>query len=278
MENTNVLLAHLKKPKLTIDLPTRGEFWPPESLTQTTDLPVYAMTGQDEMLMLNVSPVLLSSILAEIIGNCIPAIKDVWSMPQVDLDTVMIAIRCASYNTKMNNSYKCPHCEARHDYSVDLQESINKIKIPNYQEPISVGDAVIWFKPLTYRENFQNSLDQNRKMAVIRELQKEDISEEEQQRIINSNLRDITAINISTMALNISKVSVSDSAVVSNSEHIKEWLLNVDRESFDQIKSAIENKNNEYQLPLTHVTCKSCAQDFENELDFNAADFLKKGE
>lgn len=281
MENTNnPLLQYIRKPMATLDLSSKGKFWPAGSLKKPNTLDVFPMTGQDEILLVNTSYILLGSVLAEIIENCVPDITDVWSMPRIDLDSVIIAIRCASYNNTMNVQYVCPACNTNQTHTVDLRDVSQQIAIPDYDNPLIINDNLaLWFRPVTFREHFQQVVDQNSKLSVIKQLSSENLTDEEKQKIINNNLREITKINISNLANSIDRVLIDNQISVTSQDFIKDWLIKLDRETFSTVSVAISNKIQEYKLPSKSFICKNsnCNHQHELTIDFNPADFLSKG-
>lgn len=279
MESTNPLLSHIRKPKPILNLSSGGKFWPEGSIEKANNIIVYPMTGQDEILLLNTSTVLLGSVLAEIIESCIPEIHDVWSMPRTDLDSIMIAIRCASYNDSMNVQYECPQCKTNQTHSVNLLEVSHEIVVPDYNDPVAVGEYVVWLRPITFKENFQQIVDRNSKLSVIQRLQSDDLTEDEKQKIANESLKQITEINIRSITNSIDKV-VYENQTIDNQDFIQEWLLKTDRETFSEISDVVSTKNDEYQLPTKEFICKNsdCDHKHKIEIDFNPADFLSKGD
>lgn len=278
MENQNPLLAYTRKSQPILNLSSQGRFWPPNTLEKHQNIEVFPLTGQDEMLLLNASGSLIGSILAEIISNCIPAINDVWSMPRIDLDAIMIAIRCVSYNSIMNVHFSCEKCEHAQTPTVDLYEISNEIQIPKYDLPHSFDGVKIWFKPLTFNETFQESADQTTKLSVLKKLSSEDLENNEKKALAVSSLTEITEINVRSLARSIRKVSINDEFEVDSYEYIKEWIHNSDRETFTNLKKSLDNCNSEYALPQRTFACEKCNHKNTIDIDFNPADFLKKGD
>lgn len=276
----NPLLAYVKQGKPILNLTSKGKFWPSGSIDSAENIEVFSLTGQDEILLLNTSTSLLGSVLAEIIESCVPSIKNVWDMPRIDLDSVLIAIRCASYNNRMNMQYVCPQCSTDQTHSVDLLEVSQEITIPDYTVPFVHNETAVWFRPYTFRENFQQLIDQNSKLTVLDQLSDSNVSDEEKQKIINSSLREITRINIQALANSIDSVMIDNQVKVNNTDQIKEWLLKADRETFSAVKNAVDQKNNEYQMPNRSFTCKNseCNHVHTMEIQFNPADFLNNGD
>jgi hypothetical protein len=276
MTDENPLSKFKRKSFDILNLPSKGLFWKEGSLNYRPNMTVLPMTGRDESLLLSATGVLLGSIVAEIVQRCVPEIVDPWEMPRVDLDAVMISIRCASYGTHMKVAHKCPHCEKVHNYTVDLTTVANSIELPNYDNPLILNNGLtIWFKPLTLKESNDVILDQNRKTAVIQKITRENISEDEKAKLIKDNLWQLTADTVKALTLNISKI-VADVDIVDNPAYIENWLLEADLDSYTAVQNQVEKIVAEYKIPKIKAECFDCHKDFEIEVEFNPADFLSK--
>ena len=66
----------------------------------------------------------------------------------------------ASYGHEMEFTSTCPKCEEISDFGIDLRTILESISVPDYSTPVVNGDVSIHFKPLTYKEQNDNSLVQ----------------------------------------------------------------------------------------------------------------------
>ena len=96
---SNPLQKYFRQPKLYISLPSKGAFYPIGALEmpENKEVPVYAMTAKDELVFKTPDALLNGQATVEVIKSCIPAIKDPWNIPSIDLDTILVAIRMATY-------------------------------------------------------------------------------------------------------------------------------------------------------------------------------------
>ena len=102
-DTNNPLKKYFRQPKIYLSLPSKGKYYPPGALemTESGELPVYAMTAKDELLFKTPDALLNGEATVEVIRSCIPAIKNPWMMPSIDSDAVLIAIRLATYGEKL---------------------------------------------------------------------------------------------------------------------------------------------------------------------------------
>lgn len=273
--NDNPLMAYQRKPKFELNLPSNGRYWDDGSINYSAKIAVFPLTGQDELLLKNVSPMLIRSVLVEIINKSIPSIVNAWKMPSIDQDAIMIAIRCASYGPLMRITNKCTACGKIHESTVDLSDTVPNIKTPNYDDPIMLEDVTIWIKPLSFQQIADAALEDQRKLAVIRQLEDGNITSDERNKIISANLTNLSIDKVRQIARNIEKVIV-DQITVSNTEYIQEWLLNTDRQTFNDVMEAVSNKSAEYNLPKVKISCNDCGHQDLIDLEFDSSTFLNK--
>lgn len=102
IKKQNPLSQWFRQPKVYIKLPSNGEFYPHGALDKSAngEYPVYAMNAKDELMFKTPDALLTGQSTVEVIKSCIPAIQDPWSMPSIDLDVALVAIRIATYGQK----------------------------------------------------------------------------------------------------------------------------------------------------------------------------------
>ena len=100
---------------------------------------MYPMTALDEISYRTADALFNGAAVANVIKSCIPAFKDPWQISTADLDTVLIAIRIASYGHDMEFLSKCPKCEEENEFGLDLRQVMDGIRFADYSEPVRMG-------------------------------------------------------------------------------------------------------------------------------------------
>ena len=151
--SNNPLTQYFRQPSIYVKLPSNGQHYPDGALDtpQNGELPVYPMTAIDEMTYRTPDALFNGVAVTNVIKSCIPNIKDPWAMPAMDVDSVLVAIRIASYGHNMEISTTCPHCQNEADYGLDLRHMLEQMKSPDYSQSITSGDVQFFFKPMTYK-------------------------------------------------------------------------------------------------------------------------------
>ena len=109
---SNPLQQYFRQPAIWLRLPSGGKFWPPGTLepTENNEYPVLPMTTIDEITYRTPDALFNGQATVDVIQSCLPAIKDAWKMPMIDMNPVLVAIRIASSGHNINLESKCPAC------------------------------------------------------------------------------------------------------------------------------------------------------------------------
>ena len=278
-KSNNPLSAFFRQPKIFIGLPSKGRFYPPDSLavTENGEYPVYAMTAKDELLFKTPDALLNGSATVEVIKSCVPAIKDPWKMPSIDLDAVLIAIRLATYGAEMEVTTTCPKCNEEEDKAADLRQLLDNLRDLEFTEKIDINtDMTVFIKPMAYAEISKagiKTMEQQRIFSIVND---ESIPEEEKLKMFQVSFVKLTDITIEVVAECISKIETS-SGSTDNPEFIKEFLSNTDKTVFDRINEHVKSMQVKSKMKALDTTCSSCEHSYKLEISFDQSDFFASG-
>lgn len=269
----NPLQKFFRQPKIYIKLPSKGVYNQPGVIQgDITSLPVYGMTGMDEIIMKTPDALLSGESTVKIIESCCPWIKDGWDISALDLDVVLTAIRIATYGNTTPISNTCPNCETENQYDVDLSFVIEHFSKCNYENKIVLKDMVIVTQPLTYKQNTEFSL-QNFK--IQQQLKQVDSIEdaEEQKKVVASLFQELSKIQVEIFKASIEAVEVNGQ-VVNEKSFISEWLTNCDKSIFDSLKTQYAANKDSWQIPKYTAKCENCDHESPIILDLDHSNFF----
>ena len=283
VSKNNPLAGFMRQPKIYIKLPSGGNYWSPKSLemTETGELPVYSMTAKDELMFKTPDALLNGQAVVDVIQSCIPNIKNAWAMPTIDLDTVLIAIRLATYGEHMSFSAKIPVIDEDLEFEADLRQLLDKqYEQITWEESVIVrDDLVVLVRPLTYKHLTQvsiKSFEANRILTIVND---ESINDEKKIEMFNASFANLTQITVDLLAESIYKVIVQD-AEVTDLRHIKEFVSNADKDVFEIIKKHLDHlKDQNTSKPFVINTTEEqqaagAPASFEIPINFNNSDFF----
>lgn len=273
----NPLRQYFRRPAIHLTLPSKGQYYPEGALEipETGEFPVYPMTAIDEITSKTPDALFNGSAVVDIIKSCIPGIKDPWEIPSMDLDAILIAIRSATNGNELEITSTCPKCETESKYGVNLSYLLSTIKADNYNIPLTIGELQIKFKPLSYKEVNEGNLAQFQLQRQIREIQVMDDETDVEVRNKKSSLlmKEIQKINSFLICKTIESISI-ESTVVTDRDHIAEFIEKCDRNSYEAIRNYVAEVRVNSSIKPQKIRCVNCTHEYDQELALNITDFF----
>lgn len=273
--SNNPLKQYFRQPAIYIRLPSQGKFYPPGGieLPPTGELPVYPMTAIDEITYRTPDALFNGQATVNVLSSCVPDIKDHWSTPSLDIDTLLIAIRIASYGHDMDFASKCPKCGHECDHTVDLRGVLDRMQPPDYSKNLKAGDMEIFFKPMTYKNLNDNNAIQYENQKLLSMLPDGEIPDKEKMSALGAALKRITDITVRALSQSIAVIKTPQ-AMVSEQEYIEELLKNCDRELFNRIRDHIIELKSQSEMPPMNMTCPECKNQYDQAVTLDMSSFF----
>ena len=273
--NSNPLSQYFRQPAIFIRLPSNGKFYPSGTLEPTVnnEYPVLPMTTLDEITYRTPDALFNGSALVSVIQSCVPNIKNAWAMPSMDIDSVLVAIRIATYGHELDVTSECPACTEENSYGVDLRLIMDGIATPNYQDSMKIGDLEVFFCPMNYKQMNDNSMQQFEDQKAMQILQASDSDDNAKLKQLGEVLKKITTVTTKALAQNIALVKTPQ-AQVTDPNHINEWLANCDRNMFNKIRDYIIDNKRLSELPALDIKCADCGHDYKQPFTLDMSNFF----
>jgi hypothetical protein len=274
-QTANPLKQYFRQPAIYIRLPSNGKFWSSDAITipPNQEIPVYPMTAVDEITTRTPDALFNGSAMVKIFESCCPNIKDAWQVPSLDVDTLLVAIRIATYGHGMDIGTKCPSCENEDEYQLDLRVVLEKIQSPDYDVPVKVGDLEVYFKPMTYQELNSNSQIQFEDQKLVAMFQNLEIPEEEKLKQLGEAFLKITSLTIKSIAQSIGTIK-TPSAQVNEQEFIVEFLNNCEKSAFGAIRDRAIQLKQEAELKPIKIKCTNCSNEYDQNFTLDMSNFF----
>ena len=272
--NTNPLKQYFRRPEIYLKLPSGGNFYPAGSidLPENKEIPIYPMTAIDEITSKTPDALFNGTAVVEIIKSCVPNIKDPWSIPSIDLDPLLVAIRAASNGNLLDIESTCPSCGEHALYNINLVGLLSKIEVGNYDEPVILNELTFKFKPFTYQKINNINMVQFEIEQSINKLQSiEDPIERQTQSGITMQKLNKLSMDLISESLEYIK---TPSAIVNENEYILDFLQNCDRRTFEQLRNTAVKLRESSQLKPLDVKCIHCSHEYTQKLTLNVSDFF----
>jgi hypothetical protein len=248
-KNTNPLQKYFRQPKIYLSLPSNGKYYPAGSLeiSETGEYPVFPMTARDEIMIKTPDALLNGEATVSVIKSCIPAIKEPFNMPAMDLDACLIAIRIATYGEKMDININVPVTNEEKAFDLDLRVMLDQFTNVTYDHIVQMGDLSIELKPLTYQEFTNTSKATFDEQRIFNVLNDSNISENDKLSSFTESFRKLTDLTISTLEMSIASITMGED-VVTDKNHIKEFIANTDKGLFEKVTNHIEAQREKFQI------------------------------
>ncbi len=278
---SNPLVAHFRQPAIYITLPSKGSFWPDGSLVVPLngELAILPMTARDEITIKTPDALLNGSSVVNVIQSCCPNVRDAWQMPNIDIDTLLIAIRIASYGHELPIETTCPHCNEPNSHEIDLRGLLDNQTSPDFNKIYVDKDSKLRFKlrPQAYFNANQVSqirFEQEKAMSVIND---PDLDETAKKTIFDKHVHKIIDISMSSLAANTESITMEDGNTVTNSEFIKQYYLNTNGSSIKGVQAHLASIMEEVAIKPFKLQCGECTKPYESAFTFDYANFFDSG-
>ena len=270
---TNPLQKYFRQPKVYIQLPSKGVFYEPGSLQgDWNNVPVFAMTGMDEIIMKTPDALFTGDATAKVIESCCPYIKNAKTMPSIDIDALLIAIRIATFGPTMGVSQTCPKCGTENDYDIELGTMLDYFNNLKFVSTVKVSDEIsIRVRPLQYEEMSYFSIENFKLQKTL--LQVTELSDDEKQKQVDQIYNNLSELQLQLFLTSIESVQV-ESFTVTEKAHIEEWLRNTERDVYKQIKSKLEENKEMWNIQPQPVKCGNCGSENKIVITLDQSNFF----
>jgi len=227
-ENTNPLNKYFRQPAIYVALPS-GTNYPPHVVTpsQTGELGVMPMTAKDEIRFKTPDALMNGQGVVDVIQSCVPDIKDAWQIKSYDLDTILVAIRIATYGETMEINFNVPGANENVSHTINLPSILDQLRSTKVDSEIILNDGLkITVRPLTYKDMTSTSLQTFQQQKMYSAIQDSQLSDEEKAKRFNDAFKTLTELNASILLKNIEKVTMTDGTEITDPVHIKEFVEN----------------------------------------------------
>ena len=192
----------------------------------------------------------------------------------MDVDTILLGIRVASYGHDMELGTTCPACNNEFEVNVDLRQVLDKIRTPDYNSAIRHGDLEFYFRPMNYKnlnDNNQAQFDQQKLLSVLPDTE---IPQADKISAISDALRKITIMTIDALCQSIYAIKTPQ-ALVTEHEFIHELMQNCDRNVFNSVRDRIIELKTQAELQPLKLTCPECKNEYTQSFTLDMTSFFE---
>jgi hypothetical protein len=273
----NPLKSYFRQVKLYLKLPSGTSYYEPGAIkfTDTGEIGIMAMTGQDELILKNPDALLNGEALTEVIKSCVPAVSNPRLLLTNDIDALITAIRYATYNDALETELACPKCQHENLFKLDLQYSLDNMTYLETDYVVNLDSGLsVFVKPYGFPELLKGLHAQFEQSKLTRAIESDNISEDQRMKFFASAFKELANVTYTLMINSIVKVvDESNNVNVSDKGFIQDFLKNIDKKSVDKISDLIKEINQIGIKRSFTAVCEKCQHTWESEVDFNPVNF-----
>lgn len=250
----NPLAKHLRQPKIYIKLPSNGKYWPKGSIEmpESGEFAVYAMTARDEIAFKTPDALLNGQATVDVIQSCVPNIKDAWQTPSIDLDTLLIAIRMASFGETIDMSTRVPNTDIEKEFRFNLQNLYDKYTNTTFEDTFEIQGFTVEVKPVSYKISTEQSIKAFEQQRIFNIVNDNSLNDGQKLKQFQDSFRKLTDINLNVMIESVTAIQPDgDDVAVTNKIHLQEFLSNCEAKTFNEIQDHIKAQREKFtQAPV----------------------------
>jgi hypothetical protein len=273
MSTQNPLHKYFRQPKIYISLPSKGEYYATPVNGDVTNLPIFAMSGMDEILLRTPDALYNGEATVRVIESCCPAIADAKQVPSIDVETLLVAIRIASTSNAMEVTHTCAACGTENQYDIELSSLLEHYTHATFSTKIVVNESItLIIKPLSYQEMTAFNIENFRLRKTLKNIDQL-IDEDEKHKLLAQVLNGLTELQFNFYLSCIESVQLPDTQVTDRA-FISEWLRDAVGEVFTLIKGKIDANRDNWRLPVQRVVCNTCNTENTINVELDQSNFF----
>ena len=282
VENSNPLNKYFRQPAVYVSLPTGGNY-PPHVIepSKTGELGVMPMTAKDEIRFKTPDALMNGEGVVEVIQSCVPSIKDAWQVKSYDLDTILIAIRIATYGETMDINFNVPIANEQASHTLNLPAILEEIQRQEIKNECTLKDGLkVQVRPLTYKDMTSTALRTFQQQKMYSTVQDSKLGDEEKVKKFNEAFKSLTELSISLLLRNIEKITTPEGTEVTDPVQIKQFVENANATVITELQEElnllrIQGSTKPVKLKATEEQIKKGAPaTYEVPVTFDTANFF----
>ena len=241
-ENTNPLKRYYRQPQISIQLPSKGRYYAADVVENTTtgEHAVLPMTAMDELAFRTPDSMMNGQATVDVIKSCIPTILDPWQLVNYDIDTVLIAIRIASYGETIDVTSGVPGTNESVTHTVNLPQMLEQLRNIEVTDTCELKDGLkITVSPLTYKQITESQLKTFEQQRIYAQVSQSQMTAEEKTKRFTDSFKILSELNMSLLISNIDRITLPSGESVTDREQIKQFVENADAKLIKELENKL---------------------------------------
>lgn len=282
-ENANPLGKYYRQPQIYIKLPSNGKYYSKDVFTptETGEIPVLPMTAKDEMVFKTPDAMMNGQATVDVIKSCVPNMLNPWKMVNYDTDTILLAIRIATYGETMDVTFNVPNTGEEQSTTVNLPallEGVNTAEPKDYTETAS--GFKIKIDPLTYEKLTKVQVAQFEQQKIYSNVVDSGLTDLQKSERFAKSYTMMQDINIELIIDSIAEIVTPDGKTVTDAKQIIQFIANVDTKTTAEIEQKLSELRTQCSMKPVKIKAtdeqitKGAPASFEVPITFDNSNFF----
>lgn len=282
-ENANPLGKYYRQPQVYIKLPSKGKYYSADVFTptETGEIPILPMTAKDELAFKTPDAMMNGQATVDVIKSCVPNMKNPWKMVNYDTDTVLLAIRIATYGETMDITYVVPEINESQSTTVNLPAMLEGVSNIDPQDYATTKTGFkIKIDPLTYDKLSKIQVAQFEQQKIYSNVAESGLTEAQKSERFAESFRKMQNINVELLIDSIAEITTPDGQTVTNGKQIFDFIANCDTKITKEIEEVLGELRSQCSMKPLQIKAteeqikKGVPATYEVPVTFDTANFF----
>ena len=282
-ENANPLGKYYRQPQVYIKLPSKGKYYSADvyTPTETGEIPILPMTAKDELAFKTPDAMMNGQATVDVIKSCVPNMKNPWKMVNYDTDTVLLAIRIATYGETMDITYVVPEINESQSTTVNLPAMLEGVSNIDPQDYATTKSGFkIKIDPLTYDKLSKIQVAQFEQQKIYSNVTESGLTEAQKSERFAESFRKMQNINVELLIDSIAEITTPDGQTVTDGKQIFDFIANCDTKITKEIEEVLGDLRSQCSMKPLQIKAteehikKGVPATYEVPVTFDTANFF----
>jgi hypothetical protein len=250
--NTNPLGKYYRQPQIYVTLPTKGKYYPADvyAPSETGEIPVFPMTAMDELAFKTPDSLISGQSTVDVIKSCVPNLKNPWKMTNYDTDTILLAIRVATYGEVMPMTFTVPGTTMTVEHSVNLPALLEGLaKVDIVDTATTKSGFKIKVLPLDYQTLTKVQTARFEQEKIYATMRASALDEKAKADQFAKSFKTLNTINFELLIDSIVEITTPDGNTVNDKIQIQEFCKNCETKIINEIQDELAKIRVQGQVP-----------------------------
>ena len=256
VENTSPLSKYYRQPAVYITLPTKGRYYGPDVFTptETGEIPILPMNAKDELAFKTPDAMISGQATVDVIKSCVPNFKNPWMMTNYDTDTILLAIRAATYGETMDITYTVPGTTEQVTQAISVVQLLEGLKNVEIRDGFTTKSGFeVKVAPLNYKTLNRIQTAQYEQERIYSTVRNSTLTEQQKGEQFVKSFKLLNEINFDLLVEAITEIKTPDGTVVSDKALITEFCNNCEAKLINEIQTELGKIRMQAQIPPVKV-------------------------